>query len=105
MALYTLAVGQDATEAFVAIGLVYETGGPGIVRDPNKAAAYYLEAANRGNLDGMFNLAEKYERGEGLPLNVAAAIAWYKRAADEGDRQARTAYERLRTIESGREAE
>jgi TPR repeat protein len=105
MALYTLAVEQDSAEAFVAIGLLYEIGGPGIMPDLSKAAAYYLEAANRGSIDGMFNLAEKYERGQGLPRDMKMALAWYISAANAGDREARTAYERLRRIENGDVAE
>ena len=47
-----------------------------------------IASANAGNTKAMRTLAFCYERGAGVPLDSAAALQWYRRAADAGDGEA-----------------
>jgi TPR repeat protein len=39
---------------------------------------------------GVFNLAVMYERAEGVPQNYAAAVDWYRKAAEQGNEGAQS---------------
>ena len=55
-------------------------------------------AAERGLVDGQFNVARLYETGdEGIEPDLAEAYKWYLIAARAGDGDAESAVERLRT--------
>jgi localization factor PodJL len=45
-------------------------------------------AANRGLAMAQYRLAKVYERGEGVPIDLAAARQWTERAATSGNRRA-----------------
>nr|QQZ49993.1 sel1 repeat family protein [Phenylobacterium glaciei] len=40
--------------------------------------------------DAQFNLGLLYDNGQGAPQDHAAAAAWYRKAADQGDAEAQT---------------
>lgn len=52
-----------------------------------------MRAAEKGEAEAQYNLALKYEYGEGVPENVSEAIYWYNLAAAQGhsDAMARSA--------------
>ncbi|MBC6440119.1 MAG: SEL1-like repeat protein [Rhodospirillales bacterium] len=58
-------------------------GAPG-GRDTEQALAWYRAAADAGLAEAENNLALMYERGEGVPKDLATAVSWYRRAADKG---------------------
>lgn len=47
-------------------------------------------AAARGNADALFQLATKYEDGDGVQRNVEAALRYYHQSADRGNVHAQT---------------
>lgn len=52
-------------------------------------AQVLLVFAEKGNVDAMFEVAEKYMSGkDGLPRHRVRAIYWYRKAADAGNRDA-----------------
>lgn len=61
------------------LGVLFEKG-QGVLKDPERARAYYLEAAERGNAAAMHNLAVlEADRG-----NPTSAAQWFIKAANCG---------------------
>ena len=48
------------------------------------AMRWYLRAAEDGNAQAQFLLAQRYERGVDGPADKARAAKWYARAAAQG---------------------
>ena len=48
------------------------------------AVAIWRPLAERGNVEAAFNLGQAYRLGRGVPINIAAAVTWYQRAALKG---------------------
>ena len=61
--------------------MAYERGVGVPARDPAKAAEWYAKAAAGGDLNAQDNLGVLYERGEGVPKDLAMALRWYSAAA------------------------
>ena len=71
----------------------------GVGGDENRSEAldWLKRAAERGLVDGQFNVARLYETGdEGIQPNLTEAYKWYLIAARAGDGDAQSAVERLR---------
>jgi TPR repeat protein len=49
-----------------------------------QAAAYYLDASNRGNFRASFALGSLYQLGQGVEQNYQAALHYYEIAANNG---------------------
>jgi TPR repeat protein len=47
------------------------------------------KAATLGDIDSQLQLAERYIHGIGVEKNVLTALAWYEKAADQGNAEAR----------------
>ena len=75
------AVGEP--EAFYNLGITY-TLGAGVTADRKKAAAYFLQGADRGNVFAAFEIGESYETGKGIEQNFKEAGRWYRVAAMRG---------------------
>ena len=54
---------------------------------PEDIAKHLLFAAQGGVKQAAARLAGRYERGEGLPVNLVEAARWYRVAAESGDAQ------------------
>jgi hypothetical protein len=63
--------------------LFYDRG-LGTAQDHAAAAHWYRQAAETGEVQAQFNLADLYLRGEGVPEDEAAAFAWFQKAAFQG---------------------
>ena len=61
-----------------------------------KAVHWMQRAAESNHADAQFALGKMYERGRGVPKDVATARQWYERAAAAGHAQARRALARAR---------
>lgn len=48
------------------------------------AFQYYMQAAERKNVDAMFKVGVFYDYGYGMATDYAKAIEWYRKAADSG---------------------
>jgi TPR repeat protein len=68
--------------ALNALGEVYSNGTLKV--DDKRASAYFLEAAERGEVVSMFSIAERLAVGTGIDKDEVAAFNWYVTAADRG---------------------
>ncbi|MGH0214424.1 hypothetical protein NKY66_10970 [Sinorhizobium meliloti] len=68
-------------------------------RDPERAMALFMKAAELGNVDSLSAIASMHLDGDGVPRDFPEAIRWYQSAAEKGDVKAYTqlglAYESL----------
>lgn len=80
-----------------AMGILYVRGyvGNRSIADLRIAANWFKLAAQQNQPDAQFNLGLMQEKGMGIPRDVNAAIAWYQRAAAQGNEKARQALNRL----------
>lgn len=56
--------------------------------DFNTAVAEWRGPAVAGDADAQFNLAQAYKLGRGVPIDLAMAESWYRKAAVQGHAQA-----------------
>jgi localization factor PodJL len=63
---------------------LYETGGPGVVKDAVEARRWTQAAAMGGEPKAMHNLALYYYQGVGIGKDPAKAAEWFRRAAEKG---------------------
>lgn len=76
---------QGNMEAEVALATCL-TGGWGLpVPDGVEGAKWNRKAAEQGNGDAAFQLGMAYEDGNGVPMDGAEAVKWFRRAEDLGD--------------------
>lgn len=60
----------------------------GLKRDPEEAVRWFEKASDRGNLTGLFYLAQAYRNGTGVPQDYKKALKLYERGASRGDWEA-----------------
>lgn len=60
--------------------------------DYNSAVTEWRGPANAGDADAQFNMGQAYKLGRGVPMDLAKAEQFYKRAADQGHLQASDNY-------------
>jgi hypothetical protein len=58
--------------------------------DYSAAVAIWRPLAEKGDADAAFNLGQAYRLGRGVQTNLAAAKAWFERAANKGHVDAQT---------------
>ena len=63
--------------------------GEGVQQDSSKAAYWYREAAEQGNLNSQHNLSVMYAVGRGVEQDLVQAYMWFNFAAQQGDDEAR----------------
>src|SRR5262249_438719 len=73
--LYKLAADQGDSTAQSNLGVYYKHG---------EAPPLYKLAAEQGNATAQNNLGSLYEQGQGVAQDCAAALSWYRKAADQG---------------------
>jgi len=56
--------------------------------ETEKAVAIWQRRADEGQADAAYNLAVIHHYGDGVPLDYAAAMRWYRIAAEAGDKPA-----------------
>lgn len=76
--------GPSGAQAQVALGDSYLTGS-GVKPDPEKAAYWYRQAADQGDVTAQLRLGQLYEQGTGVAQDLDEAFHWYGMAADQGD--------------------
>jgi TPR repeat protein len=85
---------RDNPHALHELGLLYETASPSdsIVKDENYSRQLFLQAAELGYKFSQFRLGSAYEYGMlGCPIDPRQSIAWYTRAAAQGEHQSELA--------------
>lgn len=70
--------------AQLTLGLLYEFGQFGMIKDRKEAAVWYLKAAEQENARAQFRLASMSSQDH----NKTRAFGWYCRAAENGDADA-----------------
>ncbi|WP_110032165.1 peptidoglycan-binding protein [Hoeflea marina] len=73
--------------AFYEIGSRF-TDGRGAPVDLERAAAWYLRAANLGHAPAEYRIANFYEKGSGIDRDINEAKKWYQLAAEQGNASA-----------------
>lgn len=82
-----LAFGAGEATADVRAGVDAWTRG-----DYRKAVAEWRPAAIAGDGDAQFDLGQAYTLGRGVPVDIAMAESWFRKAALQGHPQAETKY-------------
>ena len=81
----TAALVLAATPAFADVKAGVDAWSRG---DFNAAVAEWRGPAVAGDADAQFNLAQAYKLGRGVPVDLAMAESWYRKAAVQGHAQA-----------------
>ncbi|KIW10213.1 hypothetical protein PV08_11174 [Exophiala spinifera] len=85
---------KDNPHALHELGLLYESasGNDSIVRDERYAFQLFQQAAELGYKYSQFRLGSAFEYGLlGCPIDARQSIAWYTRAAAQGEHQSELA--------------
>ncbi|PNU21666.1 hypothetical protein C2E25_00085 [Geothermobacter hydrogeniphilus] len=97
---------QNDSRAAYALGLVFSQPSYGLPRQPVRAARYFTLAARNGLAEAQYYLAKAYLDGSGRPYSPAAAFAWLRLAARQGDPDALSLLGRTKNqIEKDRDEE
>jgi len=84
--LYMSAIEKGDTPSKVRLGICYHRG-EGVERDERKALSLFEQAGAEDQAYALHNLGYYHEYGRGgIAIDVEKAIAYYRRAADEGSR-------------------
>lgn len=54
----------------------------------SRAVSIWQDWAAKGNVDAAYNLAVVHQHGDGVRLDYATAMQWYRKAAEQGDKVA-----------------
>jgi uncharacterized protein len=54
-----------------------------------------MQAAEQGDATSQYSLGRLYHLGQGVSQDYVQAVAWYRKAAEQGDENARQALENL----------
>lgn len=82
IAIATMGMGQPL-RADVKLGVdAWQQG------DYAKAVAEWRSLAETGDADAQFNMGQAYKLGRGVPMDLNAAIQWYRKAAAQGHMRA-----------------
>lgn len=81
---------EDHPHALHELGLAYEKEGiPSVIPDLNYARELFTQAAQYGYAPSQFKLGLAYENGFlNCPVDPRRSIAWYSKAAEQGDLEA-----------------
>ncbi|KAG1459606.1 hypothetical protein G6F56_006127 [Rhizopus delemar] len=78
---------EDHPHALYELALVYEKEGiPSVIPDANYARELFTRAAQYGYAAAQFRMGQAYENGFlNCPVDPRRSIAWYSKAAEQGD--------------------
>jgi TPR repeat protein len=85
---------QDHAAAANRLGELLRQNG-GDAQQPVRARGLFLRAAEQGNVDAMYNLADMQNQGLGGDRDSVAALKWFSRAAEEKHEKAAEVLESL----------
>lgn len=78
------AAAQGHESALITLAWMYANG-TGVETDEARARELYLEAARRGSAKAQYVVATMYRFAQyGLAKDIAEAVSWYLKAADQG---------------------
>jgi uncharacterized protein len=85
MPWYQRAAALGEPESQVQLGIAYEAGHYGFSENWDLAAKLYEASAMQGWRKGQFQFGRAFQFGMGIPQDRQQAIAWYRKAAANGD--------------------
>lgn len=99
----SLSAEQGNDKAQLVLGEIYRNGILGVGKNPEEGLRWLLKSAKQGNARAMFDIGSQNERmaetsgSDMIEANVymTEAIAWYKMAAEHGDKLGEIALQRL----------
>jgi TPR repeat protein len=77
---YEMAAAKGLDEAMLRLAMICNNN-----KDFEKTFAWFLKAAEAGNVKGMRMVGADYKRGVGVEQNGTEAVRWLKSAAEGGD--------------------
>ena len=94
------AVSMKSAEAYLILAMLYEDGYGSLKRDYKKMLESIQRSAQMGYAPAQFLLGDMYEDGDEVVKDQTQAIYWYKKAAEQGNKEAQRALEKLSPKES-----
>jgi uncharacterized protein len=82
-AMQGMAQGMDPVACYF-LGIMNLYGSQNFTADPDRARAWFEEAASKGFAMAEYNLGVMYLYGRGVPIDYAAARGWLIKASDHG---------------------
>jgi len=89
------AVSMKSAEAYLILAMLYEDGYGSLKRDYKKMLESIQRSAQMGYAPAQFLLGDMYEDGDEVVKDKTQAIYWYKKAAEQGNKEAQKALEKL----------
>ncbi len=89
------AVSMNNAEAYYRLALIYEDGHGDIKRDLKKMVDNLIKAGEHGYVEAQFILGDMYEDGDEVVKDEVRAIYWYRKAEEQGDKEAKRALDKL----------
>jgi TPR repeat protein len=83
--LFALAAEQGCADAEFAIGMCHDFGYGVAKQDQMLAVAWYELAAKHNSKEAQYNLAVCFKYATGVEKNLAKALGWFRKAAQQGD--------------------
>ena len=80
------------------LGLRYELGEGGLLKDIKQAVHWYQLSVEQGDARGQYYLADCYERGCGVIKDSRQALLLYKKAAVQGHEEAKKELNKIRKL-------
>lgn len=85
---YRQGVEQGCATCINNLGFFQGVGRGGLSSDWAEAVKLYRRAADMGSVPAMLNMGRMSRSGDGAPLDRTAALRWFRKAAEEGDKEA-----------------
>lgn len=89
------ATSMKSAEAYFILAMLYEDGYGSLKRDYKKMVESIQKSAQMGYAHAQFLLADMYEDGDEVVKDKTQAIYWYKKAAEQGNKEAQKVLEKL----------
>lgn len=89
---------KNAIERLKGLGNDYYDGNNGKSKDYEKAVEYYLIAAEAGDAYSQYSLGFCYEKGQGVKQSSQEAAKWYRKAAEQGEKNAKERLENAKQL-------
>lgn len=73
-----------SAEAMLTLADCYNLNDGGCKTNYSLAMDWYIKAAEKDESYAMYRIAEMYEEGKGVPVDIECAVFWYKKAGENG---------------------
>lgn len=82
---YQEAASQNCTQAMAFLGIIYQTGMPGVGRNLNLSEQWLRKGAQAGNCSAQCSLGVSYLQGVGVDRDMREAEKWLQLSAEQGN--------------------